>query len=246
MTLHHIEELEKYGNLIAFYTDRSHTTWPCNEPDKNSDYEDLQRELALEMTNFVRIPQTHSAGIIQVTNDLKGIGIISDAPSGYDGMITDCDHTLLCTVEADCVPVYIYDPVKKAAAMVHSGRKGSAELISVNAVRLMQSQYASDPAEMVIAFGPCICKDCYEVGGEVLSEFYENFSQNEIESFAISKGNDKYLLDIKKAIKISLIKEGILEKNIIDNTPCTFESDNLCSYRRDHGKDRMLTAIMLL
>ena len=48
-----------------------------------------------------------------------------------DGVITNEKNLMLLTVEADCVPVYILDPVKKAIGMVHSGWRGTVQRITV-------------------------------------------------------------------------------------------------------------------
>ena len=61
-----------------------------------------------------------------------GDGILRrlDESQPYNGLITNEKNLLLCTVEADCVPVYFYDPVKEVIAMVHSGWKGTVKRIS--------------------------------------------------------------------------------------------------------------------
>lgn len=245
MILHHLTSLEKNGRITAFYTDKSNVSWPCNEPEKNNDYNELKAILKLELIDIARVPQTHSSRVIEITPREKGYGITQIAPTGIDGMITRLPNILLCTVEADCVPLYLYDPVKNAIGMVHSGRKGSAELIGVNALEMMMDRYKTKASDVILAFGPCICKNCYEVSDDVLPEFKENFTQEEINSFTVHRCENKYLLDLKKAITISFMRKGVLAENIIDDTPCTLETSSLCSYRRDHGKDRMLTAIML-
>ena len=65
-----------------------------------------------------------------------------------------------------------------------------------------------------------------------------------------TKNQEKYLLDLELAVKITLIKNGVSEKNIFSTGLCTLHSKvegyDFCSYRRTKSKtERMLTAIMM-
>ncbi|MBR4993062.1 MAG: laccase domain-containing protein, partial [Lachnospiraceae bacterium] len=64
--------------------------------------------------------------------------------------------------------------------------------------------------------------------------------------FFINPHGDKFDLDLGKAIEISLIKAGVKKENFFDTCPCTKESDNLCSWRRDNPiRQSMLTGLMI-
>ena len=153
---------------------------------------------------------------------------------------------MLCTVEADCVPVYILDPKHPAIGMVHSGWKGTASHIVVRAIEKMMKTYGSKANDILVAFGPCICGNCYEVGSELRDEFAANYHADEIEAIFKPAQDDKYMLDLKKAIRISLKWTGIRGENIFDTGRCTKESADLCSWRRDNPVMKsMLTGIML-
>ena len=45
--------------------------------------------------------------------------------TGMDGLVTDVPGVPLYTGYADCVPLFFFDPVKKVAALAHSGWKGT-------------------------------------------------------------------------------------------------------------------------
>ncbi len=243
--IRHITEIEACGPVKAFYTTAAWNDWQCNEKADLKAYEELGRHFMITPSEIVRIPQTHTAEVRKIKKEDGGDGIIREAKEGYDGMITDEKGILLCTVEADCVPVYLYDPVKNVIGMVHSGWRGCAGKIAEHAVEGMQDRYGCRPEDIVAALGPCICGACYEVGEELIDGFAGNFS--EITSVIFKpKENGKYLLDLPAAIRYSLIRAGLTEGKIFADPVCTFESGDLCSWRRDHDPAaRMLTGIML-
>ena len=244
----HINELEYAGPVTALYSTSTACRWPSYETGKEeSDYERAADEFGVTSSDLIRLPQVHSSKIRVIKKEHAGEGVVRCVSvEGFDGMITNEPGIVLCTVEADCVPVYLYDPVKAVIGMVHSGWKGSAGKISADAINRMEEGFGSDPGDILALIGPCICGNCYEVGGELKDDFLENFSADDIEEFFAPKENGKFLLDLKKAIRLTFLRSGIGEEHIYDTGVCTFESSDICSWRRDKDKmARMLTAIML-
>lgn len=256
--LHHIDFLENTGLVKAIYTERDFCEWPSRiagstEKINIDGYHKLSKIMNIPTQNMLRIPQTHTKEVRIIDASNGGEGILSPAETGYDGMITNQSGILLCTVEADCVPVYILDPVNKVIGMVHSGWRGTAGNIAVNAIKLMNEQYGSDMKNILVALGPCICEKCYEVTGELIDEFRINYSATEISQIFVpecdEKGQiieNKYLLNLPKAIELSLLNAGIRSENFLTSPYCTKETKWLCSYRREHDSSaRMLTGIVL-
>ncbi len=83
--------------------------------------------------------------------------------SGVDGLLTNEPGLLLGIYVADCGPVYLVDPEKRALALVHSGKKGSESGIAGIAVRRMQEAFGSKPEDIIVQLGPCIRYPRYEV-----------------------------------------------------------------------------------
>lgn len=84
-----------------------------------------------------------------------------------DGHVTDRRGVLLAVTTADCVPVFVVDPGRRAVAMLHGGWRGVAEAILERGLEIMGSSFGSDPEDLHVHLGPAICGDCYEVGPEV-------------------------------------------------------------------------------
>ncbi len=254
MRLHKIEPLEKTGLVHTFFTTKEDTHWKQGTPKMDVNYETLAAQFGLTPEGVVGVYQTHTANIKIVWKENGGETILRpEAETGFDGMITKERGLILCTKQADCVPVYLLDPEKKAIAMIHSGWKGTAGKISRNAVKLMEETYGSRPENILAALGPCICGECYEVSEDLLLPFSENFTKEQMEKFfQPGKKEGKYLLDLPLAIRFTLGNLGLKEENIFDPPFCTLHSREadgrwaFPSYRRDHDDvERMLTGILL-
>jgi Uncharacterized conserved protein len=87
---------------------------------------------------------------------------------GLDGHATSTKGILLTVTVADCIPVYLLDPVKKAVALLHAGWRGIAGRILAQGVETLGEAVGSDPGDLVMHCGVGICGNCYEVGSEVM------------------------------------------------------------------------------
>ena len=159
-----------------------------------------------------------------------------------DGMITDVPGALLTVFGGDCPPVYIADPVRRAVGLVHAGWRGTLGRIPEVAIANMIVRYGCDPADMYVAIGPGICRDCYEMGDEVYEEFAREWSTWEADRILSrypakdAEGKEipggKYHLDLREANRMTLIRAGIPEDHIAVSNVCTkCNADIFYSYR---------------
>ena len=247
-----IPQLEKNGKVKTLFTSADTSEWNFEDAKARENFIALGRELGLTPEQMVKSKQTHT-NIVKVVNRKNGgDGILRplDESQPYDGLITNEKNLLLCTVEADCVPVYFYDPVKEVIAMVHSGWKGTVKKISEVTIKKMESSFGCRPQDLLVAIGPHICKDCYEVGADVFEEFSRSFDQQDLQKIFIQKNQEKYLLNLQEAVRMTLTGNGVPASNIFSAGICTLHSKiqgySFCSYRRTKSKtERMLTAIMM-
>ena len=247
-----IPKLDATGKIKTLFTTTQDTAWNYEDEMARENYIALGEQLNLPLENMVKSKQRHTAIVKIVTRQNSGDGILRplDENAPYDGLITNEKNLLLCTVEADCVPVYFYDPVKEVIAMVHSGWKGTVQKISEVTIQKMRNTFGCNPEDLKVAIGPHICKDCYEVGQDVFEEFALSFDKSEIEKIFTPKNAEKYLLNLQEAVKLTVIKNEVPEKNVFLTDLCTYHSQieghSLCSYRRTKSPNqRMLTAIMM-
>lgn len=247
-----IPEFEKTGKIRSLFTTSCDIAWNYEDEKARDNYVDLGRQLGIALDDMVKSKQTHTDIVKVVSRQNGGDGILRpiDESQPYDGLITNEKNLLLCTVEADCVPVYFYDPVKEVIAMVHSGWKGTVKKISEITIKKMQKEFGCVSENMRVAIGPHICKDCYEVGEDVFEEFRQSFNSQKLQKIFIPKNSGKYLLNLEEAVRMTLEENGVPATNIFSAGVCTLHSQldgfNFCSYRRTKSKiERMLTAIMM-
>ena len=84
-----------------------------------------------------------------------------------DGHATSAAGVLLGVTVADCVPVYLVDPERRAVALLHAGWRGTAAGIMEAGMGTLARRFGSRPGDLHLHLGPAICGDCYEVGPEV-------------------------------------------------------------------------------
>lgn len=246
MRFYNIPQLDIIGLTTTVYTPSEFGHWKYGEEGAIENYEKLGQLLNITPDDMIRPSQTHTLIVRAVDRTNAGNGVVRLPDEGdCDGLVTNVPGLLLCTREADCVPVYLLDPVNKAVGMIHSGWRGTAGEISKNAISLMSSKYGTRPSDLMVAFGPNICQDCYEVGEELIEDFSVNF-QDYLNDLFREDGNGKYRLDVSKAVQITLKRCGVKGENIFPSDICTYENTEFSSYRRQRSYiSHMLTGIML-
>lgn len=172
---------------------------------------------------------------------------------GYDALVTNVPGVCIGVRTADCIPILIYDPVKKAVAAVHSGWRGTVMKICEKALVRMSIEYGTKASDVVAIIGPGICADCFQVGEEVAVEFRKaGFDMDRIWSFrgprtegSIAGGHH---IDLVEACRLTLIQCGVAAKNITVRSLCTYEHTELLYSARKEGSacGRNINAICIL
>ena len=91
-----------------------------------------------------------------------------------DGQVTSQKHVALGMFAADCLPVLMADPEAGIIGAAHCGRRGLQKGVIGATVGKMVAKGAK-AERIVVTLGPCICGDCYEVGGDIADEFDAQF-----------------------------------------------------------------------
>jgi polyphenol oxidase len=209
--------------------------------------ENLERvcsAIGVDCNKLVFSHQVHGDTIRVVTEaDLgKGITIDSDIEE-VDALITNVPGVPMITFYADCVPVFILDPVKKAVGLAHSGWKGTTLKIAVKTIQKMSELYGTNPKDCLIGIGPSIEMKCFEIKEDAAALFKQSF--NNWEEFMKKKDEEHYSADLWLAIKLMLRSIGVQEKNITTSGLCTCCNEELFfSHRRDKGATGSLSSII--
>lgn len=204
--------------------------------------------LGIDNHQFVLSDQTHTDNIHVVKKEDGGNGLTKPLPyRDVDGFVTNIPGLALSTFYADCVPIYLVDPVKKVIGLCHSGWKGTVLEIGLKTIKKMQTEFGSDPKDIYAAIAPSICMDCYEVSEDVIEEIKKTYDEDACKKLFYKKENGKYQLDLWTACKLTLQKAGVLENHIEVTDICTCcNKDYLFSHRASKGKRGNLGAFLMI
>lgn len=152
----------------------------------------------------------------------------------FDALVSDLPGILIGVKTADCVPVLIGDPEKRAFAAVHAGWRGTSRSIVQKAVEKMREAYGSEPSGLICSIGPAALCGNYEIGQDVIDAF-AHFSNREEYFNPTREGHA--LVDLHRANKDQLIAAGVNMHNIFSAPFCTMErTDLFFSYRVEKSK----------
>ncbi len=196
--------------------------------------------LDVERDSMVVSYQTHTTNVRLVTEADKGKGVIRDRDyRDVDGMITNVPGITLVTFYADCVPIYLVDPVKRAIGLSHSGWRGTVNRMGAVTVEKMKEAFGTDPGDLVACIGPSICMDCFEVGAEVAEAFAGEFDAARHGELIMPGAREgKYQLDLWLANRLVLEGAGVPAEQIHTTNICTKCNHEYLFSHRTVGEER--------
>jgi polyphenol oxidase len=162
-----------------------------------------------------------------------------------DAILTDRPGLSLFMRFADCVPIMLYDPKRRAIGLVHAGWKGTLSQVAARAVEGLHTAYRSNPADILAAIGPSIGAHHYEVGLEVAAQVRQAFGA-EATGLLISIDNrPEVQFDLWNANRLVLERAGVKQVEIAGIcTACHLE--DWYSHRGEHGKTGRFGAVISL
>lgn len=189
--------------------------------------------LGVERDRMVVSYQTHTTNVRRVTREDEGKGVIRERDyRNVDGLITDVPGITLVTFYADCVPLYLVDPVHHAIGLSHSGWRGTVRRMGQVTMDAMKEAFGTRPEDVTACIGPSICRDCFEVGEEVAEAFADAFDPKYRDAlYRANAKPGKYQLDLWKANEIIFQEAGVPKEQIHTTNICTMcNSDYLFSH----------------
>ena len=175
-------------------------------------------------------------------------GIVASAMRGEmfengikaDAIVSDDPERLAAVRVADCVPVLIAGKDGSIVAAIHAGWRGVIAGVVANAINKMSGRVR--PESLIVAVGPGISEEAFEVGPEVVDEFQKAFGSD---APARRTPDGKGRVDLQRAILIQLAKAGIPLNQIDTTDRCTFrDRDEFFSHRRDKGITGRMAALI--
>lgn len=198
-------------------------------------YQKLCDTLKLDYTNIVRPVQKHTNRVKVVEKKIRKNKPDFDLKEyqNTDGLITNQQDILLGTINADCILLLFYDPVKDVIANTHSGWKGTLQRISVKTVEKMVAEFECNPKDIICCLCPSIHKCHFEVEKDVKDLFEKEFQDLDRQKFIEEKIlNQKWNIDTIYLNQELLQRVGLQKDNIIDSKICSVcHADQIHSYR---------------
>jgi len=246
-----LDELEKNGfpNMfttvlggVSFDNNELNLGTSCGDKAENV-LENFKRALLCvdsDCENAARSKQTHSDVVLYADESFRGCGITREQRFfEADGLMTDIKDLSLVIFYADCVPVIIADKKTRVVSAVHSGWRGTQSNIVKNAIEKMCSLKSCDPADMIVAVGPCIGMCHFEVEKDVYDIFIPVYG----EKFGKCE-NGKYYVDLGRIVCKQAELSGVKKENIAFIDKCTFCDTEFYSYRRQGSRAGRMAAII--
>tara|TARA_B100000945_G_scaffold318914_1_gene324848 strand:+ start:1058 stop:1480 length:423 start_codon:yes stop_codon:yes gene_type:complete len=114
----------------------------------------------------------------------------------------------------------MYDPKKEIIAAAHLGWRGAYKKIAIKILKKLL-KLGSKKENIIVAIGPCISQNNYEVKKDFKNRF---INQSKLNSIFFKKKNNKIYFSLKDYIFTQISKFGI--KNIDKVSKDTFNKNN--------------------
>ncbi|HLI50577.1 MAG TPA: peptidoglycan editing factor PgeF [Thermomicrobiaceae bacterium] len=175
----------------------------------------------------------------------RGARSFEDAIPDTDILMSQTPGLALTVFCADCTPVLLWDPVRRAATAVHAGWRGTVKNAAGAAVSGMRHEFGSEPSDLVAFIGPSIGPCCYEVGGEVFDFWRAGGLDPEDE--AVNQRDGRSHFDLWTANRLALLNAGVPSENIEVAGQCTMcHPDRWFSHRASKGSAGRFAALIVV
>lgn len=165
---------------------------------------------------------------------------------GADALVTNVPDTLLMMLYADCVPVYLVDPMTRACGLIHAGWRGTLANVVGNTVAAMLENFGVKPRACIAAIGPSIGMDNYEVGADVANQFAHVVAQqSSVIMIPRNEFTGTFNLNLRQAIFSQLLQAGVRAEYVSVSDEDTFRNKrDFYSYRRDGAQTGRMAAYL--
>ena len=183
--------------------------------------------LGLSPNKLLFPEQTHSVNIKLVSTTTRPEDMLDT-----DALISNVPGICISVLSADCVPVLLYDPVKKAVGALHAGWRGTVGKLLEKTIQAMIDNFKTNPSDIIVGIGPSISPQVYEVGEEVIAAARKAFATTD-GILISSEKPDKAFFNLWEANKRQALAMGVLPAHIEVAELCTYtNSDQFFSARK--------------
>jgi len=207
----------------------------------------LCQALGLRLESLVSGNQVHGDEIAVVKRQHLGRGSLDmiGALPDTDGLICIEPEIPLAAFFADCVPIFLFDPVRRAIGLAHAGWKGTVLEVARKTLQKMQDAFSTKPSDCLAAIGPSVGPCCYEVDKPVLDMVKQHltYAGEIIQPLSSEKG----MLNLWQANALAMQKAGIAADSIFVGGLCTScHTQMFFSHRKERGRTGRMAALFML
>ncbi len=171
-------------------------------------------------SGVVRSRQVHGDVVRVHREAAQGVVTAGDG----DAHATRVPGLLLAVTAADCTPVFLADPVRRAVALLHAGWRGVAAGVIEAGVSALRDTFGSRPEDLAAHLGPAIGGCCYEVGPEVLAALETGEPPGKLPpdtATETSAAAGRIFLDLGEVVQARLARSGLPPENLSRSGDCT-------------------------
>jgi len=193
--------------------------------------------LNLRREQIVSPYQVHSAQV-----RLVGQAHTGAVQPATDGLLTTAPGVVLLLRFADCVPLLLFDPVRRAVGLVHAGWRGVADGVVKAAVQAFVRHVGSHPADLWAGVGPAIGPCCYQVRPEMATAVARACPDS---VKVVQERNSALYLDLPRAVQAQLESAGVGQVEI--SGLCTAcHTEEWFSHRAEGGRTGRFGVLAML
>lgn len=203
----------------------------------------LTRAFDLPPHLLLTVQQVHGSDILVLSEENPDLSHFLNVEC--DAIVTNLPGIMIGILVADCYPVLLFDPIRRAMASVHVGWRGAAAGILAKTVTAMSAEFSCRPADLMAAVGPGIGAHRYEVDRPVREQFRNG--SGHWEEIAVETGLGKWQLDLRKSCLLQLAAAGLSQDHIeVSQEDTCCHRELFFSHRRDHGQTGRQIGFLLL
>lgn len=185
--------------------------------------------VGIDVSSVVSLTQTHSktVHIADCVEDFR------DLPEG-DGILTVNPSLVPCVTVADCMPIWLFDPVTSFFGVLHSGWQGTGILAA--ALKAASDAWGARSRDISVILGPHIRSCCYTVDESRADYFRSSFTPSCVypdEERMASGSRWPWRLSLAEANRSLCLDLGIKPDHILDTGECTSCDTRFGSHRRE-------------
>lgn len=194
----------------------------------------------------MRVKQVHGNAVRVLERGAVTKEAVEARPDG-DALVSNEPGLALAVMVADCNPILVVDPKRRAAAAVHAGWRGTCARVAPAAIDTMRRAFGSNPSDLIAAIGPSVGPDDYEVGESLIDAFAAaGHSRADIDRWFI-RSKPKPHLDLWTANRDQLAAAGLRADHIhICGLSTVCHPDIFDSYRVAGAKAGRMAGIIVV